>query len=168
MLHSANWPNDFVITSWDNGQYVYCNCLLRKLWCSVINLVLNINFWSSQFSTWPKSQDKKLNILNILNVKIWNILILRCRPLVFTFNKAFYKIKRGLKLVFLPHFLHRFWKKIFLVLNSISWSLFIAWFSLFVEILDSMCIVIICYPLCDVINFEVKLNFFIRLFFYMT
>ena len=44
----------------------------------------------------------------------------------------------------------------FLVLNSISWSLFIAWFSLFVEILDSMCIVII------------KLNFLMRLFFYMT
>ena len=49
-------------TSWDIEQYVYCNCLLTRLW--------RHKLWSQSylsnraiFSTWPKSHDKNLNIL---------------------------------------------------------------------------------------------------------
>ena len=31
-----------------------------------------------------------------------------------------------------------------------------------------MCIGIICFPVCDVINFEIKLSFLIKLFFNMN
>ena len=52
----------FAFTSWDIGQYMYCNCLLTRL--------RRHKFWyqtvfSNQavFSTRPKSQDKDVNIL---------------------------------------------------------------------------------------------------------
>ena len=51
------------------------------------------------------------------------------------------KKKRGLELVFRPHFPHNFWRKIFLLLYSINWPNFIAWLSLLCEILGNMCIV---------------------------
>ena len=48
--------------SWDIRQYVYCNCLLTRLW--------HHKFWNwpyvsnqAVFSTWTKSQDKNSNIL---------------------------------------------------------------------------------------------------------
>ena len=51
-----------VFTSWDNGHYVYCSCLLNRLW--------RHKFWhepylsnEAVFSTWPESQNKNLNIL---------------------------------------------------------------------------------------------------------
>ena len=37
--------------------------------------------------------------------------------------------------------------------------------SLLLEILGNVCIAIICYPFCDVINFEVKLSFFYQAVF---
>ena len=48
-------------TTWDVGQYIYCNCLLTKLWRHKFS---NQPYLSNQasFSTWPKSQDKNLNI----------------------------------------------------------------------------------------------------------
>ena len=49
--------------------------------------------------------------------------------------KLFKKIKRGLELVSLPHFLHNFWRKIFLLLHSINWPNFIVWLLLLREIL---------------------------------
>ena len=36
LLYSINWPSFHflvAITSWDIQQYVYCNCLLTRLWC---------------------------------------------------------------------------------------------------------------------------------------
>ena len=42
---------------------------------------------------------------------------------------------------------------------SINWPNLIVQFSLFLEILKNMCIVIICSALCDVIDFEIKLSF---------
>ena len=41
-------------------------------------------------------------------------------------------------------------------------------FSLLLDILGNMCIVTICYSLCDVTNFEAKLSFFIKPFSYKT
>ena len=73
--------------------------------------------------------------------------------------KLFYKIKRGLELVSLPHFPHNFWRKIFVLLHYISWPNFIIWLPLLCEILGNMCIAIVCKPGCDVMNFEVSLIF---------
>ena len=77
----------------------------------------------------------------------------------------FYKIKRGLELVSLPHFVHNFWRKIFILLYSINPSSFIVWLLLLREILGDMCIVIVWKPDCDVMTFEVNLTFLIKPFF---
>ena len=82
--------------------------------------------------------------------------------------KLFLKIKRGLKLVSLPYFLHEIKKKIFLTRYFDNWLNFIAWLSFLLEILGNMCIVIICCSVCEVINFEVNLSFLIKLFSYIT
>ena len=88
--------------------------------------------------------------------------------------KLFHKIKRGLEVVSLPHFLHKFWRKIFLLLNSINSSNFIVWLPLLCEILcvtcvcymcvicGYMCVTIVCKPCSKVMNFEVKLIFLIK------
>ena len=74
-------------------------------------------------------------------------------------------IKRGLKLVSLPHFPHNFWRKIFLLLYSINWPNFIVWLSLPCEILDNMCIATVCKPDCDVMNSEAYFTSLIKPFF---
>ena len=79
--------------------------------------------------------------------------------------RFFYKIKRSLELCTLPHFLHNFWRKIFLSLSSVNRPNFIVWLSLLCEILGNMCIGIVCKPGCDVMDFEVSLIFQIKLFF---
>ena len=38
----------------------------------------------------------------------------------------------------------------------------IDWLPIFLEILDNICIVIICCPVCDVMNFEINLRAFIE------
>ena len=89
-----------------------------------------------------------------------NILKLSCWSLVFTYIKLFKNIKRSLELVSLHHFLHNFWRKKFLKLNSINWPNFMADCLYFqIEILGNICIAIICVSLYDVINFEISLNF---------
>ena len=58
--------------------------------------------------------------------------------------KLFQKTKRGLELVSLPHFLHDFWRKIFLLLYFINWPSFIAWLILLREILGNQHVYYIC------------------------
>ena len=72
----------------------------------------------------------------------------------------FRKTKSGRKIASLPHFLHDFWGKMFLLLYSIKWPNFIVWFLLLLEMLGNMCIVI-----HEVINFEINLTFLIKPFF---
>ena len=63
MLYSNNWPNFTVwLPLWDIGQYMYCNCLLTRLWRQKL---YNYSCISNQsdFSRWPKSQHKNVNIL---------------------------------------------------------------------------------------------------------
>ena len=96
---------------------------------------------------WAYSGSTIWNVINLfllyVQVEVYrNILKLRCWPLAFTLYKAFLK-KRSLELVSLLHFLHAFWEKAFLTLYSIDWPSFIVWLSLLLEILGSMCIVII-------------------------
>ena len=40
----------------------------------------------------------------------------------------------------------------------------VVWLPLFLEMLSNMCIVIVCWPGCDVINFEINLIFLMKLF----
>ena len=89
-----------------------------------------------------------------------NISKLRYWSLAFTTYKAFSNWKRSLALVFLPDFLHKFSRKIFLTLYFINSPNFIVWLLLLLEILGNICIVIICFPIYDVVNFENNLSFF--------
>ena len=63
-----------------------------------------------------------------------------------------------------PHvMLHRmlcmiFSRQIFLMLYSLNWANFTAWLSLLFEILGNMCIVIVCFPVCHPINFQINLS----------
>ena len=59
-------------------------------------------------------------------------------------------------------------KKIFVTFYSITWPNFMYWLPLLFEILDNMPIVITCFPVCDVINFELNLSFLNKLVPYMT
>ena len=74
----------------------------------------------------------------------------------------------GVGLAFPLHFVYYFQRKNILILCSINWFNFIVWFPLLLEILDNICNVIICCPVCDDINFEINLNFHFKPFFYIT
>ena len=50
-------------------------------------------------------------------------------------------------------FVHGVSRKMFLMLYSINGPNFIVWLSLLLEILGNICVVIICFPVCDVIYF---------------
>ena len=78
--------------------------------------------------------------------------------MLLSYIKLFKKSKRGLEPVSLAYFFHDFWRKIFLMLYYIYWSNFIVWLPLHLQILGIMCKVIICCPICDVINFEINLS----------
>ena len=56
-----------IFTLWDIRQYVYCSCLLTRMWC---HEYLNYDYLSNKtvFAAWSKSQDKKLNILKTKSV----------------------------------------------------------------------------------------------------
>ena len=77
-------------------------------------------------------------------------------------------LEKGLVIVTPPHFLNDFSRKMFLMLYSINWPNLIVWLPLLHEILSNICIAIVCFPVCDVINFEINLIFLIKPFFYMT
>ena len=48
------------------------------------------------------------------------------------------------------------------------WPNFITWLPLLPEILGNMCVAIVCFSGCGVINFEINPIFLIKPFFYMT
>ena len=54
------------------------------------------------------------------------------------------------------------------MLRSINWPNFIVFLPLLLEILGDIGIVIICCPVCDVINFENSNGFLIKPFFFLT
>ena len=73
------------------------------------------------------------------------LLKLSCRPFAFNSCRVFFKkAKRHLEVVSLPHFMHDFWMKIFLLLYCINWPNFNFWLPLLRKVLDNMCIVIAC------------------------
>ena len=60
------------------------------------------------------------------------------------------------------HFAYDFWTKIFLILYSINWPNFVAWLPLLLGIFCNICIAIVCYLGCDVMDFEINLIFLIE------
>ena len=48
-------------------------------------------------------------------------------------------------------------RKMFNMLHSINWSDFIVWLPLLLEMLGNMFVVIVCFPGCDVVIFEINL-----------
>ena len=82
-------------------------------------------------------------------------------------NKLIFDVsKKVLRLVSPPYFGQWFFKKIFLMLYSINWPNVIVWSPLLTEISGNMCIVIVYYSVCDVINFGIYLSFLIQIIFY--
>ena len=60
-----------------------------------------------------------------------------------------------------------FKKKMFLMLYSTNWPNFIAWLPLHLEISGNMCMAIVFFPACNIINSEINLIFLIKSLFYM-
>ena len=77
----------------------------------------------------------------------------------------FYFLDKGLGIVSPAHFVHGFSTEMFLMLYSINWTSFIVWLPLLLKILGNICIAIVCYPGCDVIDFEINVFFLIEPFF---
>ena len=73
--------------------------------------------------------------------------------------------EKGLGIVSPPYFVYDFSRKMFLMFYSHNRWNFISWLPLLLVTLGSMCIAIVCFPDCDVINFEIILIFLIKLFF---
>ena len=72
---------------------------------------------------------------------------------------------KGLGIVSPAHFAYDFSTKIFAILYSINWPNFIVWLLLLLEILANICIAIVFYPGCDVMDFEINPIFLIEPFF---
>ena len=77
-------------------------------------------------------------------------------------------LDKGLGILSPARFGYDFSTKMFLMLCSIKWPNFIVWLPLLLEILGNMCIIIVCWPGCDVINSKINLIFLINLFLYRT
>ena len=79
----------------------------------------------------------------------------------------FWFFRKGSATSFSTIFSVWFFKKNVSQLYSINWPNFIAWLSLLVDILGKRCIIIICFPICNDMNFEINLRFLIRPFSYI-
>ena len=77
-------------------------------------------------------------------------------------------LKKGPELVSPPLLVFDFSRKRYFVLYSINSLNFTFWLPLLLEILNNMCIVIVCCPICDVIDFEFRHSFLIKPVFHMT
>ena len=71
-------------------------------------------------------------------------------------------------LVSRSQFVYDFSGKMFLILYSINWLNFIVRLFLLLETRGNVCIAVVYFPSCNVINFEINLIFLIKPFFYMT
>ena len=74
-------------------------------------------------------------------------------------------LDKSLRIVSPAHFVYDFSTKMLLMLYSINWPNFIAWLPLLLEILGNICIAIVFYPGCDVMDIEIDLIFLVVPFF---
>ena len=79
----------------------------------------------------------------------------------------FWFLEKGLGIVFHQILCMIFQEKCFM-LQSINWPNFVFWYSLPLDILGNMCIAIVYFPGCGIINFEIHHIFLIKPFLYMT
>ena len=93
-----------------------------------------------------------------------SVLKLSCRSIAFPSCKAFLKKQKVSGASLLASFSAWFLKKIFFMLYYSTWRNFIVWLFLLCEILSKMCIVIVCWPGCDVIKSEIYLIVLIKSF----
>ena len=70
------------------------------------------------------------------------------------FKKIFLKTKTSLTASFSAWFLQKNISDVMFI----NWSNLIAWSSLLFEISGNVFIIIVCYPVCDVMNFEISLE----------
>ena len=77
----------------------------------------------------------------------------------------FYFLDNDLGIISSTYFVYDFSRR---MLYSVKWQNFIAWLPLLLEVLGNMSIAIICFPGCDVINFEINIIFLIKPVFYLT
>ena len=73
-------------------------------------------------------------------------------------HAKFYFLEKGVGLVFPPHFVYDFSRKMFLMLHSINWRTFIVWLPLLLQILDNMSITIV-YQAVKSWNLKLTLSF---------
>ena len=71
-------------------------------------------------------------------------------------------------LVSRSQFVYDFSGKMFLILYSINWLNFIVRLFLLLETRGNVCIAVVYFPSCNVINFEINLIFLIKPFFYIA
>ena len=64
----------------------------------------------------------------------------------------------------MPYLPHDFLRKILLMLYSVNSTNFVVCWPFVLEILSNVCMVIICLPVCEVINFEINVSILIKLF----
>ena len=75
---------------------------------------------------------------------LWKHTETKLQTTYFYLNKAFWKNKKRSGTSSLSHFQHDFWRKIFLLLYSITRPNFIFWLPLLREIQCNMCIAFVC------------------------
>ena len=97
-----------------------------------------------------------------------NILKLKCWPLAFTLSKAFLKKKMRPGISLPALFSARNLKKNLSHVIFYKQTKFYIWLHFLLEIFGKICIEIICYQLCDVINFEINLSSLIKTSSYVT
>ena len=146
------------------GQLIECN--LRNIFLQKPYTICGGETSPRPFSEKLKlslSLDQQSKVLYSLFLLCWGLskyietkLPISCFDLILSFVK---KSERGLKPVSMPHFLHNFWRKIFLLLYSINWPNLIVWLPLLCEILGNMCTAIVCKPGCDVWTLKLTLSF---------
>ena len=129
-----------------------------------------------QISSIPFSKSWKLSIYvdqqseYLYSLLLWfvqdtnylNILKLSCRPFSFTSYKVFLKNKKRSGTSFVTSFSLLFLRKFI----SHVIVCFIVWLSLLLEILGNINIVIVCFPLWDIVSFKINLGLPIKTFFY--
>ena len=134
--------------------------------CYMRNIFLEKSYTKCGGWTSPRSfsEKLKLNILWINSLSFYTV----CFYCMQSWGPSKY-MKTNLKTtcfyLILSFFLHNLKKKYSSCCILLNWPSFIVWLLLLREMLDKICIVIVYWPGCDVINFQVNLIFLIKFSF---
>ena len=128
-------------------EYTYCTTFLLRnhtlmWWRNYSRLFWKKQNWDYFWMNYLKFYTTFSLHGNLRAIEIsWNQAADHCFYLIWSF---FEKTKSSLELVSLPHFLHCFWWKTFILLYSINGPNFFVWLPLIHEILSNMCTLILC------------------------